>query len=162
MCELDRIVVCSATPPQGFPASASFRPFQDGQCTTIGQVGPVHLSRTQDACPDKSSDTLAWLKQADINNTDQRATNVTNTGAGLRISMEWRGSTAVRELSFAAIRLVSKTPGSVLVQVPVAAQVNVNGRDIDAREPSIEFFFQSPAAADQATRYFQYHKCLKK
>ncbi|HVW09157.1 MAG TPA: hypothetical protein VHC90_11285 [Bryobacteraceae bacterium] len=40
-CAIRTIEVCPAMPPVGFPASADYRPFLDGRCTKLEDVGPI-------------------------------------------------------------------------------------------------------------------------
>jgi hypothetical protein len=178
-CEIDNIEACSATAPPNFPAATSFRPFLDGKCTKLSNVGPVALSQVaKKACGSSQNGTMldwadSWVHQGHAQlRPEERWVKVLDSGilahkddSGKRVD-----ETTILFSSISQVRVVpyDGNPALWKLQIlptqdgtfPEHESEGYNNGDYQSHQ--FQFVFDSRDAAQQAHDYFEYHLCVGK
>jgi hypothetical protein len=175
-CEIDHIVVCSATAPENFPTATYFRPFVDGKCITLAHFGPVTFNQNSCGTPQTSLD---WVNS--IHRTSDETLTVSDVGSGILVHRFIAAH--VTNMGNDDTTIPYAALGSVSVSVsPGAARLSQNDLWLLAMRPNstatfqehqdagynngdydvhgMELYFDSAAGAQAARDFLEYHRCL--
>jgi hypothetical protein len=172
-CEIDNLVVCSATAPPGFPPDTYFQPFVAGKCAKLPNVGPVAFDhRSNASCGSPQS--LDWT--SGINPSPGQTISVRDLGSGVLIHKYVAANVTNKgnddtTISYAAIGTVSVSRGFgtdwLLVlgvkdgaTFPEHQDSGYNDGDYDSH--GMQLYFISESALQEARAFFEYHRCLGK